>query len=197
MLRKTQQSPKEQAKKNLTGLGCVSCAPWMHSAGCRYESMHGSRPIYTSTLPKYLPAAEPCYWTASQRSCGKWLSITSEARSWSWDGLSLSLGKWGGWSSIYQEKNWKNGWGNPGRLLATPVFFQVWNCLGELFPDFHRKEGFYSRRFSVLWIQPLPRVTQTFTCRTAYMFSSSGAKTCLETSGPGKKKNPGDEYRKS
>lgn len=30
-------------------------------------------------------------------------------------------------------------------------------------------------------------MTQTFTCHTTYMFSISGSKTCLETSGPGKK----------
>lgn len=50
------------------------------------------------------------------------------------------------------------------------------------------KEGIASRRLSTSWVQPLPQVTQNFTSRTTYTFASSEPKTCLETSGLGKKK---------
>lgn len=112
--------------------------------------------------PNNLPAAEP---------------------SWSDLGAKVQEIREGGTAST-KRKTERIGW---GRLLATLVFFQVWNCLVVLFPHFHRKKRFYSRKFSMLWIQPLPQVTQTFTCHTTYMFSSSGSKTCLEISEPGKK----------
>lgn len=78
--------------------------------------------------------------------------------------------------------------GKPRKAFGHTSLFPDLKQSGRPHPTFTRKEGFASRRLSTSWVQPLPQVTQNFTSRTTYTFASSEPKTCLETSGLGKKK---------